>query len=87
MKPISYVRLGLKIEPNFGFQDAELKVCTNKVNFSRKIKNEQIKVKSKSNLKKQTGVITIQYLFGVYILLKPLSFHQRVKILNLKKVI
>ena len=34
------------------------------------------KVKSKSNLKKQTEVITIQYLFGVYILLKPLSFHQ-----------
>ena len=59
-----------------GFQDAELKVCTNKVNFSRKIKNEQIKVKSKSNLKKQTGVITIQYLFGFYILLKPPSFHQ-----------
>ena len=27
------------------------------------------KVKSKSNLKKQTEVITIQYLFGVYILL------------------
>ena len=45
------------------------------------------KVKSKSNLKKQTEVITIQYLFGVYILLKPLSFHQRVKILSLKKVI
>ena len=34
------------------------------------------KVKSKSNLKKQTEVITIQYLFGVYILLKALSFHQ-----------
>ena len=34
------------------------------------------KVKSNSNLKKQTEVITIQYLFGVYILLKALSFHQ-----------
>ena len=44
MKPISYVRLGLKIEANFGFQDAELKVCTKKVNFSRKIKNEQSKI-------------------------------------------
>ena len=72
MKLISHVRLGLKVDLNFGFQDANLKVCTDKVNFFRKIKNEH-EVKSKSNLKKQTEVIIIKYLFGFHILLNTHS--------------